>query len=393
LRKLYDAEKFPKILILEKNNRLCSGASGKNGGFLWPNTDSLYDYVDRYGERTGYEMVEFAHNNAVELEKFVNENNIECDLNLKDGNLALARTKDEWLELVYSLDLVKKFVTQYPRSTMKMENFELWDHDKCTANIHSNKFIGGLMMKYSGTLWTAKLVYGIIKLILSMNVHILTNAKVVKVDSIEMVPTISKLSLENGTIIWARNVVHATNAYMTEYINFVRDKIIPTRGQCMITKPLEKSYWTYGMSANNGREYYHQLKDNRIVFGGCTKENASEHKSMDDREINAEVRREHELFFEQWYPNMTTKIEIEQEWAGVMACTVDKLPLVGKLPNSKGRNEFIIGGYNGDGTPNAFLCGKAIARMIANESPFQEGEGKGTVSFVKAYLPDRFLLS
>ncbi len=43
--------------------------------------------------------------------------------------------------------------------------------------------------------------------------------------------------------------------------------------------------------------------------------------------------------------------------------------------------------------PNAFLCAKAIARMIANDDPYKEGEENKTVTFLKMFLPERFLHS
>ncbi len=43
--------------------------------------------------------------------------------------------------------------------------------------------------------------------------------------------------------------------------------------------------------------------------------------------------------------------------------------------------------------PNAFLCAKAVARMIANDDPYQEGEEKNTVTFLQMFLPERFLQS
>jgi hypothetical protein len=39
---------------------------------------------------------------------------------------------------------------------------------------------------------------------------------------------------------------------------------------------------------------------------------------------------------------------------------------------------------------NAFLCAKAIARMIANDDPYQEGVENNTVTFLKIFLPERF---
>ncbi len=49
--------------------------------------------------------------------------------------------------------------------------------------------------------------------------------------------------------------------------------------------------------------------------------------------------------------------------------------------------------FLGNGIPNAFLCAKAIARMIANDDPYKEGEENKTVTFLKMFLPERFLHS
>jgi hypothetical protein len=40
--------------------------------------------------------------------------------------------------------------------------------------------------------------------------------------------------------------------------------------------------------------------------------------------------------------------------------------------------------------PNVFLCAKAIARMLANDDPYKEGEENNTVTFLKMFLPERF---
>ncbi len=47
--------------------------------------------------------------------------------------------------------------------------------------------------------------------------------------------------------------------------------------------------------------------------------------------------------------------------------------------------------FLGNGIPNAFLCAKAIARMIGNEDPYKEGEENNTITFLKMFLPERFL--
>jgi glycine/D-amino acid oxidase-like deaminating enzyme len=407
LRKLYPVERFPRILLLEKNARPCSGASGRNGGFLWPSYDYLAGYVEDVGYDNGCQWVEFQHENLRSIAEAVNENNIDCELNLTRGNVALARNNQELESIVKSYELVKDYINKHPKTKMSLDNLELWDHEKCQQMLHSDKFIGALFMHESGTVWVSKLVYGLLNYCLDQpGVDLLTQGKVIRIENSK------NLILENGRVIIARQaIVHATNAYAVEYLDFLRNKIIPTRGQCSRSKPIETIFWPFGLSANNGREYYHQSPiDGRIMLGGCRWGSSdTEHNNQNDSEINELIREEHERFFSQWHPGIASKnhtIEIEQEWTGIMAFTIDHLPIIGPLPEDD--KQFLLCGYNGkistsdlflkfrisfslgNGMPNAFLCAKAIARMIANEDPYKEGEENNTVTFLKMFLPERF---
>ncbi|CAF3105746.1 unnamed protein product [Rotaria socialis] len=389
LRKLYPVERFPRILLLEKNARPCSGASGRNGGFLWPSYDYLAGYAEDFGYENGCQWIEFQHENIRSIAQAVEENKIDCDINITRGNVALARNTEELKNIVKSYELMKDYLETHSKTKMSLDNLELWDHEKCQEMLHSNKFIGGLFMRESGTVWVAKLVYGLLKYCLDQpGVELITQGKVIRIEDSK------NIILENGRVIVARQaIVHATNAYAVEYLDFVRDKIIPTRGQCCRSKPMETIFWPFGLSAHDGREYYHQSpKDGRIVFGGCRwRSPDTEHNNQNDAEINHLIGEEHEKFFSLWHPGIAEKsltVEIDQEWTGIMGFTVDHLPLIGPLP--KDNKQFLLGGYNGNGMPNGFLCAKAIARMIANDDPCREGEENNTVTFLKMFLPERF---
>ncbi|CAF1158648.1 unnamed protein product [Rotaria sp. Silwood1] len=389
LRKLYPVERFPRILLLEKNVRPCSGASGRNGGFICPSYDYLADYVEDFGYENGCQWVEFQHENIRSIAQAVKENNIDCEINLTRGNVALARTQKELENIVKSYEFIKDYLEKHSNTKMSLDNLELWDHEKCQEMLHSDKFIGGLFMRESGTVWVAKLVYGLLKYCLEQpGIDLITNGKVIRIENSK------NIILENGRVIIAHHaIVHATNAYSVEYMDFVRDKIIPTRGQCSRSKPIETIFWPFGLSANEGGEYYHQSPiDGRITFGGCRwRSPDTEHNNRNDSEINDLIREEHERFFSLWHPGIATQnctVEIEQEWTGIMAFTIDDLPLIGPLPGDN--KQFLLCGYNGDGMPNAFLCAKAVARMIANDDPYKEGEENNTITFLKIFLPERF---
>ncbi|CAF1153507.1 unnamed protein product [Rotaria sordida] len=389
LRKLYPIERFPRILLLEKNFRPCSGASGRNGGFICPSYDYLADYVEDFGYENGCQWVEFQHENIRSIAQVVKENNIDCELNLTRGNVALARTQKELENIVKSYEFVKDYLEKHSKTKMSLDNLELWDHEKCQEMLHSDKFIGGLFMRESGTVWLAKFVFGLLKYCLEQpGIDLITNGKVIRIENSK------NIILENGRVIIAHhNIVHATNAYSVEYLDFVRDKIIPTRGQCSRSKSIETIFWPFGLSANEGGEYYHQSPiDGRITFGGCRwRSPNTEHNNQNDSEINDLIREEHKNFFSLWHPDIATQnctFEIEQEWTGIMAFTIDDLPLIGPLPGDN--KQFLLCGYNGDGVPNAFLCAKAVARMIANDDPYKEGKENNTITFLKMFLPERF---
>jgi glycine/D-amino acid oxidase-like deaminating enzyme len=346
LRKLYPVERFPRILLLEKNAQLCSGASGRNGGFLRPRYDCLADDVKDFGYDNSCQWIEFERENLRSIAKVVNENKIDCEINITRGNVALACNNQEWQSLVKSYELIKDYINKHSKTKISLDNLELWDHEKCQQMFHSDKFIGALFMHESGTVWLSKLVYGLLNYCLDQpGVDLITQGKVIRIENSK------NIILENGRVIIARQaIVHATNAYAVEYLDFVRGKIIPTRGQCSLSKPLETIFWPFGLSTRGGREYYHQSPiDGRIILGGCRwKSPDTEHNNQNDSEINELIREEHKRFFSQWHPGIAEKnhtVEFEEEWTGIMAFTIDHLPLIGPLPEDN--KQYLLCGYNG----------------------------------------------
>ena len=346
LRKLYPVERFPRILLLEKNPRPCTGASGRNGGFLWPSYDYLAGYAEDFGYKNACQWVEFQHENIRAIGEAVRENKIDCEFDIARGNVALALNEIEWQNLRQSYEIAKDYIAEHPNTKMSLENLELWDEKKCQEMLHSDKFHGGLFMRESGTIWAAKLIYGLLNYCLNQpGVDLFVQGKVIRIDNS------TNVVLEDGRVIIARQaIIHATNAYAVEYLDFTRGKIIPTRGQCSRSKPIETIFWPFGLSADDGRDYYHQSPiDGRIIFGGCRwRSPETEKNNCNDSEINELVREEHQRYFSQWHPGITSKnhtVEIEQEWTGIMAFTVDELPLIGPLPED--HHQFLLCGYDG----------------------------------------------
>jgi glycine/D-amino acid oxidase-like deaminating enzyme len=80
---------LPSITILEAR-AACSGATGRNGGHLRPDFyGHIPKYIERSGPRAGAEIAEFEIANLRALKKFIEEENIDCDL-------TLTRSIDVW---------------------------------------------------------------------------------------------------------------------------------------------------------------------------------------------------------------------------------------------------------------------------------------------------------
>jgi hypothetical protein len=96
-------------------------------------------------------------------------------------------------------------------------------------------------------------------------------------------------------------------------------------------------------------------------------------------------------------PSSPSSLGIDYEWTGIMGCSCDSYPLIGKLPlellppefstltdpypppssssssssSSAEWSHWIAAGYSGNGMPQCFGAGKVIAEMIAGVRHFE----------------------
>ena len=58
----------------------------------------------------------------------------------------------------------------------------------------------------------------------------------------------------------------------------------------------------------------------------------------------------------------TVEMQAVAQWTGIMGYSRDEVPWVGPVPGKEG--VFVAAGFTGHGMPNAWLSGKAVARMV-----------------------------
>ena len=88
----------------------------------------------------------------------------------------------------------------------------------------------------------------------------------------------------------------------------------------------------------------------------------------------------------------TTELQPTHEWTGIMAFSRDDLPWVGPVPGHA--RLYICAGYTGNGIPNAWLCGRALAAMIRTTLGCEmSGDEDATGAAREVGLPSRYMIT
>jgi glycine/D-amino acid oxidase-like deaminating enzyme len=163
----------------------------------------------------------------------------------------------------------------------------------------------------------------------------------------------------------AEHVVVATDGYGHGLVAELADLIWPTRGQVIVSAPLDRTLYDKPHYARQGFDYWQQLPDGRIVLGGFRDVSIMD-ELTDVEETTPTIQASLEAFMAEL---IGAQPEITHRWAGIFGLTQDMLPLVGRVP---GRDDvWVAGGYSGHGNVLGFACGELVADAIQGntESP------------------------
>jgi len=158
-------------------------------------------------------------------------------------------------------------------------------------------------------------------------------------------------------------VVVATDGLMAKVLPELAGLVRPTRGQVLVTKPLDRLLFDRPHYARGGFDYWQQLPDRRLLIGGSR--DASLEDEYTDVEETTEVV---QLGIEQLVQRLIGRAPaVTHRWAGIWGTTRDGLPLVGRLPGQE--RVWVAGGYSGHGNVLGLACGDLVARAVLGESP------------------------
>jgi gamma-glutamylputrescine oxidase len=160
----------------------------------------------------------------------------------------------------------------------------------------------------------------------------------------------------------AEHVVVATDGYGHGLVPELADLIWPTRGQVIVSEPIDRVLYERPHYARQGFDYWQQLPDRRVLLGGFRDVSIMD-ELTDVEETTPTIQASLERFLGEL---IGEEPRISHRWAGIFGLTQDMLPLVGRVPHHE--DVWVAGGYSGHGNVLGFACGELVADAILGET-------------------------
>jgi glycine/D-amino acid oxidase-like deaminating enzyme len=342
LKRLYGRS----CLLLDARG-VAGGATGRNGGHLWPRPGSDFE-------------AEVTH----ELLQFIAEQNMSCDLNTELGSVAV----DGSVGIEFG-----QSVMDPEDDAEKLQNWEGegvcdWSEDECREALNTNAFQSAIFYPRAIQFFPAKVAQRLLE------VSGASACCPAVVRDIERADAEGRVLVrtDRGDVS-AAIVVVATNAWAGQLLPELTPFLTPTRNHVIMTAPLPgaRSWKVGGLSAGDAsKEIYCIMRsDGRMCIGGARALEGSALGSMDDSSLSDVCSSALKRFLSECFPALGFTDElVESEWTGVLGLSKDGCPLCGPLPQRP--NIFVAVGFSGHGMPQCFGVGKGIAQWI------EEGDQK-----------------
>jgi gamma-glutamylputrescine oxidase len=156
----------------------------------------------------------------------------------------------------------------------------------------------------------------------------------------------------------ADQVLVATDGYGHGLVSELADLIWPTRGQVIVSEPLDRVLYDRPHYARQGFDYWQQLPDRRLLLGGF-RDTSILDELTDVEATTPAIQSALEAYLRELAGE---DVGIARRWAGIFGLTQDMLPLVGRVPGRDGI--WVAGGYSGHGNVLGFACGELVAEAI-----------------------------
>jgi gamma-glutamylputrescine oxidase len=319
------AEAGKRVRLFEARE-IAGGASGRNGGFALRGGAPAYDVARR---ELGAER---ARAFWVLTERYIDRlEQLAGDAFRRTGSLRLAADAAERAELEAEYEALREdgFAVEW-RSQL--------------SELLAGRFAGAIFHPPDGALQPARWVRRLAARAVGAGAELREHEGVGSLDALD-----------------AEQVVIATDGYTHGLVPELDAAIRPTRGQVLVTEPLERRLFACPHYARHGYDYWQQTEDGRLVAGGF-RDKAVDHEYTAEEATTPLIQGHLERFVADL---LGAEPRIDHRWAGIFGTTADRLPLVGQL--SRNDRVWVAAGYSGHGSVLGLVCGELVAGAILGD--------------------------
>jgi gamma-glutamylputrescine oxidase len=317
-------------LIAGQGKRVChlearhvaAGASGRNAGMVLTGAAHYYyDAIRMYGRDLAHELWYLSLHNRDIVKGLSEEFGTLFDAS---GSLLLALDDTEAEDLERTADAMTEdgIAVKFSHKDPTRRGFAAAIVQPGDAGIHPAKFTQALAASSGAELWEWSEVF---------DWQPISDGRV-EVRSRRVAVRCEMLAL-------------CTNAYAPLIHPYFNDKVMPTRGQVLVTEPLGRQVLQQVCYGDYGYEYFRQLPDTRFLIGGWRHHFREVEVGYEDR-TTPEVQGGLEGFLARYFPDVDGA-RITHRWSGTMGFSADGIPLTGSLPDQP--NVFFAVGFTGHG--------------------------------------------
>jgi glycine/D-amino acid oxidase-like deaminating enzyme len=307
---------------------IAEGASGRNGGFALAGGAARYDVArETYGAERAAAFWRWTHEALDRLAKLAGE------ALRRPGAYRLAADEEERDDIRLEYE------------ALRADGFEAEWLDDVPGGA-AGRFHGAISHPGGGSIQPARFVRSLAARAAAAGAEIRERDPVEDVEALD-----------------ADRVLVATDGYGHGLVPELADLIWPTRGQVIVSEPLDRVLYDRPHYARQGFDYWQQLPDRRIVLGGFRDVSILD-ELTDVEETTPAIQSSLELFLHELAGR---EVEVTHRWAGIFGLTQDMLPLVGAVPGHDGR-VWVAGGYSGHGNVPGFACGELVADALLGDT-------------------------
>jgi len=333
-----------KVLVLERGF-LPTGASTKNAGFAcFGMVSEQIAALNRSSADEVLRMIDYKWRGLRRLRQNLGDVNIDYQ---QHGGYELFMDD----EAARAADCIDKI--DYLNKLLKEVVGPINIYSVANAKIASFGFEGVNRMIYNpfeGQLHTGKMMRALLNKVYNLGVLILNGCEILKIenDAGHITLITSQGNFKAGKVILA------TNAFANQL--FPELKVIPGRGQVLVTKPMSglKLKGTYHFDEGY---YYFRNIDNRVLFGGGRNLDFKAEETWEFGQTETVKNKLITYLKEVILPNQD--FEIDYWWSGIMGFGEDIRPIVKQIEP----NIFCAVRCNGMGVAMGSLVGEEVAEL------------------------------